>query len=180
MKRFRLFILLPIFSLAARAAEPLAGYVVMENSDTIKCKIKSGRFLANPYYGITIINEQGEEQTFKGKDKKIIAFGFEENLRRYDYLFVDVGDKSENGFYQRLVNGSKYKLYSQPPTIYGGNPTYVLYNQKGEFVKFEPCLVCPWRKQLREFLKDDAKAVELVEDAPRVNIPKFVLDINKV
>ena len=151
----------------------------MANNDTVICKIKGGRFI-NPFYGITIINEQGEQQAFHKQDKKIIAFGFVENSRLYDYLFIDVGNKLENGFYQRLVNGGRYKLYGRPPTVAGGNPIYVLFNPSGEFTKFDPCVFCPWKKQLRELLKDDPKALELVDSASRFNIPKFVMDINKL
>lgn len=167
------------FLVGARAAEPLTGYIVMENNDTIQCKIKGGRFLTNPFRGITVINEQGEAESLPARDKKIIAFGFVENLRRYDFLFIDVGDKLESGFYQLNVNGPKYKLYYKPTTVYGGNPTYVLFNPAHEFAKFEPCVLCPWKKQLRVLLKDDPKALAAVENAPRVNIPQFVMDINK-
>ncbi len=179
MKHLLLAIIVATFSNVARAAEPLTGYIVMANNDTIQCRIKAGRFLNNPFFGITVINEQGEAETLPSRDKKIIAFGFVENLRRYDYLFVDVGDKLESGFYQLIVNGPKYKLYAKPTTLYGGNPTYVLFNPSREFAKFEPCVVCPWKKQLRVLLKDDTKALAAVENAPRVNIPQFVMDINK-
>ena len=179
MKHLMLAILITSFAIVASAAEPVPGYIVMANNDTIQCKIKSGRFLSNPFKGITIINEQGADEFLPSKDRKIIAFGFVENLKPYHYLFVDVGDKLENGFYQLIVNGAKYKLYGRPTTIYGGNPTYVLFNQGGDFTKFEPCVVCPWKKQLRELLKDDPKALENIETASRVNIPKFVIDINK-
>lgn len=180
MKRLILVIIITSFSIASRAAEPLIGYIVLENNDTIQCKIRSGRFLNNIFHGITIINEEGKDESLPSKDKKIIAFGFIENLRTYHYLFVDVGDKLENGFYQLIDNGPKYKLYGRPATVYGGNPTYVLFNQAGELAKFETCVVCPWKKQLREILKDDVKALEYVENASRVNIPKFVRDINKL
>lgn len=166
--------------MTAQAAEPLKGYIVMSNNDTIECKIKSGRFLNNPFYGITIINDQGEEASFNSKDKKIIAFGFTEKSSSYHYLFVDVGDKLESGFYQLIVNGPQYKLYGRPTTIYGGNPTYVLFNQNHVFIKFEPCVVCPWKKQLRELLKDDLKALEHIDNASRIDIPKFVTEINKL
>ena len=179
MKHIILFIIIT-FSIVASAAEPLNGYIVMANNDTIQCKIKSGRFLNNPFHGITIINEQGKDEFLPSRDKKIIAFGFVEKLRNYHYLFVDVGDKLESGFYQLIVNGPKYKLYSRPTTVYGGNPTYVLFNQNNEFTKFEPCVICPWKKQLRELLKDDPKALEHIENASRVDIPKFVTDINKL
>ncbi len=180
MKHIILVIIVSAISIAARTAEPLNGYIVMANNDTIQCKIKSGRFLNNPFNGITIINEQGKDESLPSKDKKIIAFGFVENLRSFHYLFVDVGDKLESGFYQLIVNGLKYKLYSRPTTVYGGNPTYVLFNQKNDFTKFEPCVVCPWKKQLRQLLKDDLKALEHIENASRVDIPKFVKDINKL
>ena len=173
-------IIITTFSITAQAAELLPGYVVMANNDTVICKIKGGRFLNVPFNGVTIINEQGEEQSYTRKDKKIIAFSFVENRVLYDYKFVDVADKSESGFYQRIVNGARYKLYMRPATVYGGNPTYVLFNPSGEFTYFEPCVVCPWKKQLRELLKDDPKALALVDNAPRVNIPKFVQDINIV
>lgn len=180
MKHLILAIVITAFSTAASAAEPLAGYIVLTNNDTIQCKIKGGRFLNNPFYGITIINEKGEDESLPSKDKKIVAFGFVENLRSFHYMFVDVGDKLENGFYQLIVNGLKYKLLSRPATVYGGNPTYVLFNQNHDFTKFEPCVLCPWKKQLRKLLKDDPKALEQVESASRVNIPKFVIDINKL
>jgi len=180
MKHIILVIIVTVFSIAASATEPLNGYIVMTNSDTIQCKIKGGRFLNNPFHGIIIINEGGKEESLPSKEKKIIAFGFVEKSRSYHYLFVDVVDKFESGFYQLIVNGFKYKLYSRPTTVYGGNPTYVLFNQNEVFAKFEPCVVCPWKKQLRELLKDDLKALEHIENALRVDIPKFVLEINKL
>lgn len=180
MKQITIVIILTIFSIAAHAAEPLKGYIVMANNDTIQCKIKSGRFLNNPFYGITIINEQGEDEAFNSRDRKIIAFGFTEKLNSFHYLFVDVGDKLESGYYQLIVNGPHYKLYGRPTTLYGGNPTYVLFNQNRDFTKFEPCVVCPWKKQLRELLKDDPKALEHIENASRVDIPRFVTEINKL
>ena len=173
-----LILIASTFSLPGSAAEPLTGYVVMANNDTIICKIKGGRFL-NPFYGITIINEAGQEQSFRAKDKKIIAFGFVEYLRRYHYLFVEAGDKYEHGFYQRVVDG-KYKLYGRPATVQGDLPTYVLFNSTGQFTKFQACLICPWKKQLRELLKDDTKAVEAVESAKPSNVPQFVMDLNKM
>jgi hypothetical protein len=179
MKRLLPVILIATFSIAAHAAEPLNGYIVMANHDTIQCKIKGVRFLLNPFHGITVINEQGESQALPSRDKKIIAFGFVENLRRYDFMFIEVGDKLESGFYQLNVNGPKYKLYHKPTTVYGGNPTYVLFTPSGDFAKFEPCVLCPWKKQLRALLKDDPKALAAVENAPRVNMPQFVIDINK-
>lgn len=179
MKRLLLGILIACFSTVAYAAEPLNGYIVLANHDTIACKIKGGRFLNTPFHGITIINEEGEAEYLPSREKKILAFGFVENLRRFDYLFIDVGDKLESGFYQLNVNGPKYKLYYKPTTVYGGNPTYVLFNPAREFAKFEPCILCPWKKQLHALLKDDPKALAAVENAPRVNIPQFVIDINR-
>lgn len=179
MKRLLIFTVILSFTIAARSAELLDGYIVTADHDTVQCKIKGGRFLLTPFSGAVMINAQGEEQSFGAKDKKVIAFGFTERYARYHYLYVDAGNKTESGYYQLLVNGPRYKLYSRPTTVYGGNPTYVLFNPAGQFTLFEPCLVCPWRKQLREFLKDDAKALALVETAPRVNIPKFATEINK-
>ncbi len=63
MKHITLVIIVTIFSIAASAAEPLNGYIVMANNDTIQCKIKNGRFLNNPFHGITIINEHGEDES---------------------------------------------------------------------------------------------------------------------
>jgi hypothetical protein len=131
------------------------------------------------FYGITKIDSEGNKEVFRAKDKSVIAFGYVERGKRYDFLYVEAGNKEEHGFYQRLINGPKYKLYGRPSTVQGGNPTYVLFNLSSEFTKFEPCVLCPWKKLLREFLKDDAKALELVENAPRYNIPQFVVDINK-
>jgi hypothetical protein len=179
MKRTVLFIIIICFSIAARAVDLLDGYIVTAGNDTLRCKIKGGRFLTVPFRGATMINEQGEEQSFGAREKKVIAFGFVERFFRYDYLYVETGDQLESGYFQRIVNGARYKLYSRPTTVQGGNPTYVLFNPAGQFVKFDPCILCPWRKQLREFLKDDPKALELVENAPRVNIPKFVVALNK-
>ncbi len=179
MKQLIQFIIITTFAISAGATEPLPGYIVTEDKDTIQCKIKGGRFLNTPFYGITVINEQGEDERLPSKTRKIIAFGFIEKMKSYHYIYVDVKDKLENGFYQRIVSGLKYQLYIRPKTVADGLPTYVLFNQNQEFTKFEPCVLCPWRKQLRELLKDDAKALEHVDKASRVNFSQFVLDINK-
>ena len=179
MKQLILLLLITTSSFAAHAAEALPGYIVLASHDTVQCKIKGGKFLTSPFQRITIINEHGQDETLPSKGKKIIAFGFIENMRRYDYLFLDTGDRLETGFFQLLVDGSRYKLYVHPTTIYGGNSTYVLFTPTGEFAKFEPCVVCPWKKQLRELLRADAAALAEVDNASRINVPKFVLEINK-
>lgn len=182
MKRILLLLIISVFLMAAsaRAVELHDGYIVKEFNDTVKCKVKGGRFLSSPFYGITIVDEQGKEQFLRALDKKITAFGFVKNFTVYHFLFVKVGDRLENGFYQLIVNGPRYKLYSRPKIVADGIPAYLLFNPSGEFKTFEPCILCPWKKQLRELLRDDANALEQVENAPRVNIPKFVMDINKV
>jgi hypothetical protein len=179
VKHLLLAFLITTFSAAAGAADLLPGYVVMANHDTVHCKIKGGKFLSNPFYRVTIVSETGEEETLPSQTKKIIAFGFVEKLRSFHYLFVDVGDKLESGFYQLVVDGLKYQLYGRPATLYGGNPTYVLFNPKRDFKKFEPCVLCPWKKQLRELFKDDPAALQHLENASRVDIPSLVIDLNK-
>ena len=175
-----LFFTITSYSLMALAAKPLDGYVVMANNDTIQCKIRDGRFLNNPFGGITIINEEGEELSFRAKDKKIIAFGFIENFKRYHYKFIEAGEKNDQGFYQLLVNGPKYKLYSRVGLVQGEGITYVLFNPSGEFVKFQPSLLNPWKKQLRDLLKDDPHALKAVEEAKlSTNMSLFVMDLNK-
>lgn len=179
MNRLLLALSLILSSFVSKAADPVSGYYVTAGSDTVRCKIKSGRFLSTPFYGITVINESGDEERLPSKDKKLLAFGFTEGFSTFHYHFFDVGSKTENGFYQLLVKG-RYKLYGRPTTVYGGNPTYVLVTPSEAFTQFEPCVLCPWKKQLRDLLKDDAEALTLVENAPRVDIPKFVSEINKL
>lgn len=167
-----------LLSFAARAVDTHPGYIVLAEGDTVTCTIKGGRFLQRTFYGITVIDEGGKDTFLPSKEKKILGYGFSDGLRTYHYRFVDVGDKLENGFYQLLDNGPKYRLYGRPTTVYGGNPTYVLFNGEA-FTKFEPCVVCPWKKGLRELLKDDPEALEAVEKASRVDIPSFVRGLNK-
>jgi hypothetical protein len=94
--------------------------------------------------------------------------------------------RSESGFYQQLVNGPKYRLYthvltsSTYPGVTMEHPQYVAFNAAGDVVKFETCLACPWKKQLRNLLKDDTKALELLESGvDRKKIAEFVVEINK-
>ncbi len=178
MKKVFLCLLITTLSNAAFAVDLLEGYIVTASGDTIRCKVKGGKFLTSPFNGISIINNGVEEQV-RSKDQSIMAFGFTERGISYHYLYVNVGDKLENGFYQLLVNGTRYKLYTRPTQVYGGNPTYVLFNPAGRFTYFEPCVVCPWKKQLRHLLQDDPTALEKVDNASRVNIPKFVKEINE-
>jgi hypothetical protein len=57
---------------------------------------------------------------------------------------------------------------------------YVLFNAAGEWVKFETCVLCPWKKGMREVFKDDAKALEALANASYpINVPKFVAEVNK-
>jgi hypothetical protein len=60
------------------------------------------------------------------------------------------------------------------------SPVYVLVTPAGDYVRFDPCVMCPWKKQLRTLLKDDANALELLETSAKAkDIPGFVLEINK-
>ena len=186
MRRLLIFILCLIFTSTAQAAEYLDGYIVLANKDTVKCKFKAGGFIRSTSFNrIVIITEQGEEQVFRAHDKKILGYGFVERGRRYDFLFVDVKPKAESGFYQRIVDGDKYKLYAHVlssqgyPGISTAQPQYVLFNTAGAFEKFETCVLCPWKKQLRQLLKDDANALEILENTSRLEIPNFVVAINK-
>ncbi|GEO10710.1 hypothetical protein [Segetibacter aerophilus] len=173
--------------MAAKAADPIPGYIVLVNNDTVKCKFKTGGFIlaSNFFNKLTVINDQGEEQVYHASDKKLVAFGLTQNGRKYDYLYMDVKPKTDNGFYLRIVKGGKYQLYSHQVASSSGmfsslSPIYVLYNPSGEFVKFEPCVLCPWKKHLRELLKDDQKALDEINNIPfPPNIPKFVVEINK-
>jgi hypothetical protein len=79
-----------------------------------------------------------------------------------------------------MVDGEKYKLYGRATTVQGGLPTWILFNPAGQFVKFETAFLSPWKKQLRELLKDDPKALEAVEEvSAKSNIPIFVAGLNK-
>ena len=185
MRKLLTILIILSCSLISRAAEYLDGYVVMANSDTVKCKFKVKGFLNSvSFYRITITTEEGKEQSFRAQDKKILGYGFTEKGKRYDYIYVDLKPKSESGFYQRIINGDKYKLYvhmtstSTYPGISTAMPQYVLFNPAGQFEKFETCVLCPWKKQLRELLKEDAKALEALETTSRLEIESFVLKIN--
>lgn len=122
---------------------------------------------------------------FKGPDKKILGYGFVERGKRYDFLYIELKPKSESGFYQRVVDGDRYKLYVHEtsvqtyPGVSTAMPQYVLFNPAGAFQKFETCLACPWRKQLRELLKDDSNALQHLEKTSRLEITNFVLVINR-
>lgn len=186
MRTILVFILITTFCLAAQAADYVNGYIVLANNDTVKCKFKvGGLVLSRGFTRLAITTEQGEEQVYHGKDKKVLGYGFVEKGRKYDFIYVDVKPKVESGFYQRIVDGAKYKLYvhvistSTYPGIASGSPQYVLFNTSGEYKKFETCIACPWKKHLRELLKDDAKALEVLETTSRLDIPKFVVEINK-
>jgi hypothetical protein len=70
-------------------------------------------------------------------------------------------------------------LYGRPPQVQGDLPTYVLFNPSGEFAKLEQCFICPWKKQLRELLKDDPKALAAIERMPPLTMTMFTYLINK-
>lgn len=187
MKSLLVFMVGVSCTLTSYATEFIEGYIVFPNNDTVKCKFKIGGFISatNFFNKLTVVTSEGEEKVYFAKDKELLAYGVVEKGRRYDYLFVETKVKSEKGFYQRIVDGRKYKLYSHLissssyPGINSSSLQYVLFNTKGEFEKFETCLACPWKKQLRSLLKDDTKALEILETASRLNIPKFVIEINK-
>lgn len=186
MRKLLVFILFLSFTATGRAADFLDGYIVLANRDTVKCKFKVGGLIhSTSFTRIAIVTEGGEEQVYRARDKEVLGYGFVEKGRRYDFLFVDVKPKSESGFYQRIVDGDKYQLYvhlvsSQGyPGVSTAQPQYVLFNAAGAFEKFETCVLCPWKKQLRELLREDPKALEHLENTSRLEIPSFVRIINK-
>jgi|GEM_PF-1941225 len=174
-------------SFSSRANDLIDGYVIMANKDTVKCKF-SYRSLKkfSPFYEIRGVMESGEEQAFRAKDKKILGYGFRDFGITYDFWYIEMKQKSESGFYRQVINGPRYRLYSHMlssstyPGVSTSHPQYVLFNSAGDFVKFESCILCPWKKQMREVLKDDAKALELLESsADRNKIPEFITAINQ-
>lgn len=180
-----LYILVLGFSARGYAADFLDGYIVMANKDTVQCRFKSGGFFRSiSFKRIEVTTAEGEKQVYRADDKKILGFGVVERGIRYDFIYVELKPRSESGFYQRIVDGGKYKLYVHTvvsqgyPGVSTAQPQYVLFNPAGEFRKFETCVLCSWKKQLRELLKDDEKALALLETASRLEIPKFVLAIN--
>ena len=187
MKSLLVAVFIICLSLSSRAEDRIDGYVIMANKDTVKCTF-SFRSLKkiSPFYEIRVVMENGEEQAFRAKDKTILGYGFRDFGVAYDFWYIEMKQKSESGFYRQLINGPKYRLYSHmlSSSTYAGvstsHPQYVLFNATGNFVKFENCMVCPWKKQLREVLKEDTKALELLESvAERNKIPEFVATINK-
>jgi hypothetical protein len=182
-----LYILLLSFIGYSAHAELLDAYIVLPNNDTVKCKLKVTNSLilsTNFFDKLTIVTEDGSEKIYHARDKELLAYGFIEKGRQYHYLYVDVKPKIESGFYQRIVNG-KYRLYSHLVGSYGygtfgsSSYQYVLFNPAGEFVKFEVTPLRPWKKQLRELLKDDENALQKIGDIKNpAGIPKFVLEIN--
>lgn len=175
MKRLMLIILIITFSIAGRSAELLDGYIVLVNNDTIRCKIKSVDF-----HGVTVINEKGEKEVYRIKDEKIVAYGYVEKGRQRDYYFHKIGVNYFNGFYQRLINRPRYKLYGRAPEVSGGNPTYILFKQSGESLNFDACVAfCPWKKKLREFLKDEPKADEAIDKANPYTLPLYLAGLNR-
>jgi hypothetical protein len=174
MRSLLVFLFIVCISLSSRANDSIDGYVIMANKDTVKCKfsLRSLRVF-RPFYLIKVRTETGEEQTFRAKDKKILGYGFKDMGVQYHFWYIEMKKKSESGFYQQLINGPKYKLYT-------ALPYYVLFAPTGDFVQFEACILCPWKKQLRELLKDDTKALELLENgADRNKIIDFVSAINR-
>lgn len=174
MKYLTLLISVMIFSIAARSAD-LNGYIVMANNDTVKCKIR-----AFDFNGVTVIHEQGNKEVYRSKDEKIIAYGYFEKGKWVNYSFLNVGSNSDKGFYQRLVNGPKYRLFGRAPEVQGGNFTYLLFKPSGELLKFDACSgFCPWRKKLREFLSDDSKAEEAIDKATPYTLPLYIGHLNR-
>ena len=184
-----LFLLLAAvcISTISNAAAFIDGYVILANKDTVRCQFdtKSLRKFS-PFYEIRVTTENGEEQVYRAKDKKILGYGFRDLGIAYDFWYIEMKQKSESGFYQQLINGPKYKLYSHmlSSSTYAGvavsNPQYVVYNAAGEFVQFETCVLCPWKKKLREIFKEDTKALELVNNTSYpVDVSKLVSTVNK-
>ncbi len=187
MKSVLFFVVLISSAFTVRAADFLEGYIVLANNDTIACKFKvtKGGGVTNFFSKLTVVNEQGEEKVYVAADREVLAYGFTEFGKRYEYLYIDARQKVDRRFYQRIVDGPKYKLYvhtivtSTYPGIGMGMPQYVLFTSAGESVKFENCILCPWKKQMRLLAKDDAKALELIEGASRLKIPELVAEMNK-
>lgn len=187
MKKIVFIILLAIVSISSRGADYLDGYVVFANNDTMKCKFKLGGFIVatNFFNRLTIVNDKGEEQLYKAHEKKILAYGFVDGGRRFNYQYFEVEPKVESGFYQRINNSPRYKLFRHMVSTSGGvvgsvSPVYVLLTPAGNYVRFDPCIACPWKRKLRKLLQDDPKALDILENQAKAkDIPAFVLELNK-
>jgi hypothetical protein len=187
MHKILLLVTVMVICTSGKAAEFLDGYVILASKDTVKCQFRTSTLRKfSPFYEIRVVMEGGEEQAFRAKDKKILGYGFRDLGIAYDFWYIEMKQKSESGFYQQLINGPKYRLYSHMlssstyPGISMNHAQYVLFNAAGEWVKFETCVLCPWKKGMREVFKDDAKALEALANASYpINVPKFVAEVNK-
>jgi hypothetical protein len=86
-----LFTLLIAFSFSASgyAAEALEGYVIMSTGDTVQCKFdRKSLKKFSPFYEVRVVMDNGEEQTFLAREKKILGYGFTELGIKYDFWYI--------------------------------------------------------------------------------------------
>jgi len=186
MKQVAVFFIALIFCFSqnGEAQELKNGYVVLSKSDTIACKIVFGGPNGTDKTQISTITADGKEKIYKTKDKKVLAYGFDQMGVPFDYLFVDLGRKVETGFFRLIENGNPYKLYIQnnSETVNGvttTTPYYVLFNARGDSIDFLVSGVSGWKKKLEEFLNDDPEAIENLKSVNRQDVLKFIKSLNE-
>lgn len=172
------------FTKNGEAQELRDGYVVLAKKDTLACKIVFGGPKGTDKTRVSTMKPDGEEKIYKTKDKQVLAYGFYQMGVPFDYLFVDLGQKVETGFFRLIENGNPYKLYVQNnnETVHGvttTTPYYVLFNDSGASIDFLVSGVSGWKKKLEGFLKDDPEAIEKLESVNRQDVLKFIKSLNE-
>ncbi len=150
------------------------GYLVGEKGDTIKGEVKINPKKEQDYYSKVMFKDaSGVQKNYK--PNKVKAYGFDNNH------FVSIGQGDEVKFFKRMTNGY-ILLYKEAFEVVVMNETsfdydYFLFKEGDK--KMTEVKEGKFKKQLQDWMKDNAEFAEDYKDEKKLNAESAVEVINK-
>jgi hypothetical protein len=175
------------FMFLSSKADPLFvnGYILLPNGDTLRGQIKfGGSKAATNSEDVTFLDLAGVEKKYKGKKGEVKGYGYETIGIKKDFIFFELKQKADSKFFQRIKKGSRYNIYATSVTGSFGTVDvseawYVVEKPSGEFTHLQTCGICPWRKNLTDFLTGDPEALAPLETLKAKELQAYLIKISR-